>query len=103
MVDGSKGAEMKSIALHAAGIVAVMSIWVIVTVACTAAQRKTAADVLMVSVDACVAAAKAAGRTDVARACGISDSALHALNAAMQTPEGAVCTVPQDAGDAGAE
>jgi hypothetical protein len=66
--------------------------------ACTAAQRKTANDVLMVSVDACVAAAKAAGRTDVANACGITDSALHAITTAMQTPEGAICTVPQDAG-----
>ena len=87
---------MKSIFAHVAAIVAVFSVGIVL--ACTAAQRKTANDVLMVSVDACVAAAKAAGRTDVANACGITDSALHAINAAMQTPEGAICTVPQDAG-----
>lgn len=87
---------MKSIVAHFAAILAVFLVGIVL--ACTAAQRKTAADVLMVSVDACVAAAKAAGRTDVARACGISDSALHAINAALQPPEGAVCTVPQDAG-----
>ena len=87
---------MKSIFAHVAAIAAVFSVGIVL--ACTAAQRKTANDVLMVSVDACVAAAKAAGRTDVATACGITDSALHAINAAMQTPEGAICTVPQDAG-----
>lgn len=89
---------MKSIAAHFTAIVAVLSIAVIV--ACTAAQRRTAADVLMVSVDACVAAAQAAGRTDVARACGITDSALHAITAAMTLPNGAVCTVPLPDGGA---
>lgn len=83
---------MKSITTHAVAIVAVLLVAVVV--ACTAAQQKTARDVLMVSVDACVAAAKAAGRTDVAQACGLTDSALHAINAAMTLPEGAVCAVP---------
>ena len=76
----------------------IASIGIASVFACTAAQQKTARDVLMVSVDACVAAAKAAGRTDVAQACGITDSALHAINAAMTMPSGAICTVPQDAG-----
>lgn len=87
---------MSTLAKHAIAITLVVAVNVIV--ACTAAQQKTARDVLMVSVDACVAAAKAAGRTDVAQACGLTDSALHAINAAMTLPEGAVCTVPADAG-----
>jgi hypothetical protein len=84
---------MKSIVSHAVAIAAVFAVGIVVS--CTAAQRKTVDRVLTISAAECVRVATAQGRTDVATYCGVAESLLPVLEAAMQ---GAACEVPQDAG-----
>lgn len=86
--------RIASIVLSCAGLLALGATVLACLQGCSAASNRTALKLLTMSTEECVKVAQAAGRKDVATACGITDSALDVLTASLADQ---VCTLP-DAG-----